>query len=158
MLTERQIELDPGWMEQRFIQNGTVVVTHEGALLQAIIVRGSSKTREIHFAASNKCSHAAVKTKPSAVVASDLAGGFSHVFRNMVGDAAAAVGPPPALMFAVTELLAEVRDNMELKTVRLSLSPLLEAQRLSGPYPRTRSVHRHGVSGKKRGLKLKLEL
>ena len=120
---ESQIEL-----EQRFLQNGTVVVTREGALLQAIKIRGSSKSREVHFAASNKSSHAAVKTKPSAVVASDRAGGFSHVFRNIVGqtfvprvDANAALGPPPALMFSVIGLLAEAKDK-ELKTVRLIAS------------------------------------
>ena len=61
-------------LEQRFLQNGTVVVTREGALLQAIKIRGSSKAREVHFAASNKSSHAAVKTKPSAVVASHRSG------------------------------------------------------------------------------------
>ena len=110
-------------LEQRFIKHGTVVVTRDGVLLQATKVRGSSKAREIYFAASENSAHAVLKVKPSDIFVTDREEGFSHVFMDILGQEFKArpdVGAvqTDALSFAVSGLLAASRDKA-LKAVRM---------------------------------------
>ena len=39
-------------LEERFLSKGTVVVTKDGSMLQAVHIRGSSRAREVWFAPS----------------------------------------------------------------------------------------------------------
>ena len=39
-------------LEERFLSKGTVVVTKDGSMLQAVQIRGSSRAREVWFAPS----------------------------------------------------------------------------------------------------------
>ena len=39
-------------LEERFLSKGTVVVTRDGSMLQAVHIRGSSRAREVWFAPS----------------------------------------------------------------------------------------------------------
>jgi hypothetical protein len=39
-------------LEERFLSKGTVVVTKDGSILQAVQIRGSSRAREVWFAPS----------------------------------------------------------------------------------------------------------
>ena len=110
-------------LEQLFLKHGTVVITKDGVLLQATKVRGSSKSREIYFAASDNSAHAVIKVKPSDIFVTNREEGFSHVFLNILGQEFKArpevgAGSLDALSFAVSGLLAAAKDKA-LKSVRM---------------------------------------
>ena len=117
-------------LEQRFLKHnhkhGTVVITKDGVLLQATKVRGSSKSREIYFAASDNSAHAVLKVKPSDIFVSDREEGFNHVFLDILGQEFKAqlgqkwaqVRLTRALSFAVSGLLAAAKDKVLKSGVR----------------------------------------
>ena len=69
-------------LEERFLAKGTVVVTKDGSILQAVHVRGSSRAREVWFApsSSSRQTLAANKIRASEVY---TAGDLTHVFMNL---------------------------------------------------------------------------
>ena len=71
-------------LEERFLAKGTVVVTKDGSILQAVHVRGSSRAREVWFApsSSSRQTLAANKIRASEVY---TAGDLTHVFMNLLG-------------------------------------------------------------------------
>ena len=70
-------------LEERFLTKGTVIVMKD-KILQATQIRGSQTAREVWFAPSSlsRTVAAAAKVKASEVYS---AGGFSHVFMNVLG-------------------------------------------------------------------------
>ena len=71
-------------LEERFLTRGTVIVTKDDVILQAVQIRGSQRAREVWFAPSSlsRTVAAAAKVKASEVYST---GGFSHVFMNVLG-------------------------------------------------------------------------
>ena len=71
-------------LEERFLTKGTVIVTRDDVILQAVQIRGSQRAREVWFAPSSlsRTVAAAAKVKASEVYST---GGVSHVFMNVLG-------------------------------------------------------------------------
>ena len=108
-------------LEERFLTKGTVIVTKDDVLLQAVQVRGSGRAREVWFAPSSlsRTVAAAGKIRASVVYSSEA---VTHVFMNVLGAVFAprlAPGDPPSAMSFKAVSLQASPQAAELETVSL---------------------------------------
>ena len=94
-------------LEERFLTKGTVIVTKDDVLLQAVQVRGSGRAREVWFAPSSlsRTVAAAAKIRASEVYSSEA---VTHVFMNVLG-----------ATFVMRENAGDAPNTMQFKVVLL---------------------------------------
>ena len=109
-------------LEERFLTKGTVIVTKDDVLLQAVQVRGSGRAREVWFAPSSLSRTVAVvaEIRASEVYSAEV---VTHVFMNVLGATfvmrEGGAGDAPSTMQFKVVLLPASASAKELESVHV---------------------------------------